>query len=101
MEKMKKEESKIVDAYLSGYKEEVLPQSFQERVVKQAMASSKEPRIINITPAWKRLSLAASVAAFAIGIIMSNQVFTTNQSSYDSYSFENQGLYSYFVEAEQ
>lgn len=101
MEKMKREESKIVDAYLSGYKDEVLPESLQDRVIKQAIASSIRPKIINITPAWKRLSLAASVAAFAIGIIMSNQVFANNQNSYESYSFENQGLYSYFVEAEQ
>lgn len=100
MKEKERNENKILETYLAGYEDEKLSQAFQDKIIRNAIASANGPKIVTITPAWKRLSLAASVAAFAIGIIMSNQVFTNSNSTYDSLSFESQGLYSYLVEGE-
>ncbi|MCF7911142.1 MAG: hypothetical protein K9M99_01335 [Candidatus Cloacimonetes bacterium] len=85
--------------FLSTYQEEELTAEFQSRVFNNAINSSQSPGILRIAPMWKRLSLAASVAAFALGVIMSNQVFSSSTES-SSWSFGDTGLYSYLVEGE-
>jgi hypothetical protein len=98
---MKRKEEKLskVDAFLAGYEEEALPAGFAEKVAQQAIRSAESSKIITIKPAWKRLSLAASVAAFAVGLLMSNPLFSTQKDNeYEEWNFGEQGLYSYLME---
>ena len=94
-------EDKLIEKFLAGYQEEELAKELQEKALKAALNSGNTTLTRTITPAWKRLSLAASIVAFAIGIIMSNQVFTDSQTSESDYwNFGETGLYSYVVAGE-
>jgi molybdopterin-guanine dinucleotide biosynthesis protein len=94
-------DEKLIEKFLASYQEEVLTKELQVKALKAALNSGKTTLIRTITPAWKRLSLAASIAAFAIGIIMSNQVFTDSQTSDSDYwNFGETGLYSYVIAGE-
>ncbi len=94
-------EERLITEFLSEYQDEELPAELRVRVLKNLVQSSDKTVIKIITPMWKRLSLAASIIAFALGIIMSNQVFSSdNTSEYANWNFGEAGLYSYLVEGE-
>ena len=94
-------ENKLIEKFLASYQDETLTKGLQVKALKAALNSGKTTLTRTITPAWKRLSLAASIAAFAIGIIMSNQVFTDSQASDSDYwNFGETGLYSYVIAGE-
>ncbi|MCF7918321.1 MAG: hypothetical protein K9N06_00225 [Candidatus Cloacimonetes bacterium] len=100
-EKKDLREDELINEILSSYQDEELPGYLREHTIRRALNSGHSAIIRTITPAWKRLSLAASIAAFAIGIMMSNQLFASNQSSESNYwTFGETGLYSYVVEGE-
>ena len=91
-----------LEAFLAGYKEESISETFKQKIIKEAIRETSSYMILSIKPAWKRLSLVASVAAFALGIVLSNQVFSNEQISNGSdWNFGDQGLYSYLMEDER
>jgi hypothetical protein len=90
---------KQLDGFLSAYQDEELSAELQIRVLHNAMNSVPAPEMLKIAPLWKSLSLAASIAVFALGVIMSNQVFSSS-TEYSDWSFGETGLYSYLVEGE-
>lgn len=92
-------DNKIRD-FLSAYQEEDVPVELKERVLNAVRNPSLSPVIIKLEPMWKRLSLAASIAAFALGVIMSNQVFSSTSTSSTDLSYGETGLYSYVMEGE-
>lgn len=103
---MKEKRDKISDAaverFLQSYRDETLEIEFSEGVMKTAMKGKPKVMIRKLTSGWKRLSVAASIVAFTIGIILSNQTFGSNMdSSSESYAFADQGLYSYILEVEE
>jgi len=97
--KKKNQADKQLNEFLSAYQDEELSAELQIRVLHNAMNSVPAAKILKIAPVWKSLSLAASIAAFAMGMIMSNQVFS-NSTEYSDWSFGETGLYSYLVEGE-
>lgn len=97
---MEKKEFNQIDNFLAGYNEENLDPSLAQKVIAQAVSPKQSTRIITIKPAWKRLSLAASIAAFALGLVMSNLAFETQISDNSDWNFGEQGLYSYLLEGE-
>jgi len=86
MKDRKTGKERLVEDFLGGYCDEEL---------------SPEPvNIALAAPLWKRLSLAASIIAFALGIILSNQVFASDINDYADWGLGDAGLYSYLVEGE-
>ena len=98
-EKESMTDNKIRD-FLSAYQDEEVSVELRERVLDAVRNSSLSPIIIKLEPMWKRLSLAASIAAFALGVVMSNQVFASTSTSSSDLSYGETGLYSYVMEGE-
>lgn len=90
-----------LDKILAEYQPEELPPQLAAAALERAISSTAATTIVTIKPAWKRLSLAASVAAFALGLVMSNPVFASDKDSdYESWNFGDMGLYSFVLEGE-
>lgn len=93
------EKFRDVDDFLSGYQEEEVPENLQRQILMQARLSKNVSLVSKIEAKWKRLSLVASVAAFLVGIAMSNPVFADSSSTETaSLNFGESSLYSYVME---
>ncbi len=103
MKKTEKElrEEKLITDFLSEYQDEEVPAELRLKTLRNSVKFSDITVVKMITPMWKRLSLAASIIAFALGVIMSNQIFSSeNNSEYANWNFGETGLYSYLMEGE-
>jgi hypothetical protein len=100
MKDRKTGKERLVEDFLGGYCDEELSLQFAEKVMHNALLQSEPVNIALAAPLWKRLSLAASIIAFALGIILSNQVFASDINDYADWGLGDAGLYSYLVEGE-